>query len=221
MISFKNPRIRYINLLIVILPIITALIIMLILSYDSILNAFGSSSVTSKDKEYVIESMDYHLRSNATDYQIEIFKELEDAVENNDEIKIVEGVAKNFIADVYTWTNKEDMWDVGGMCYVYSRYRTVTYYELRDTLYQLMAKSKREFDNSQMLEVVGVEVTSCEKSNDLFEIENRKFESYDVACRLNIIGGNIKGCITHNQYLTIIKDTDENGRFEIAVSYGD
>ena len=67
------------------------------------------------------------------------------------------------------------MWDIGGMCYVYSKYRTVTYYELRDTLYQLMSKAKREFAEDEQLEVTNVEITSCTKCSDLFEIEDKKY----------------------------------------------
>ena len=221
MTFLENPKQRYKKILIIILPLFIALIVMLFLSYNSILKSFGSTVAISNEKKYDIESMDYHLRSNATDYQVDIFKELDEAVKAEDEQKIVEGVAKNFIADVYTWTNKKDMWDIGGMCYVYSRYRTIIYYELRDTLYQLMAKSKRQLDDDEQLEVTSVEVTSCTKCSDLFEIEDKKFEAYEVNCHIALKGDKVKGYITKNQYLTIIKDTDENGRYEIAVSHGD
>ena len=222
MTFFENSKQRYKKLLIIVLPLFIVLIIMLFLAYNSVLKSFGSSSAISNDKKYDIESMNYHLRSNATDYQVEIFEELKEAVESEDEQRIVESVAKNFIADVYTWTNKEDMWDVGGMCYVYSRYKTVTYYELRDTLYQLMARAKRDFNEEDQLEVTSVEIVSCSKSSEMLEIENKKYEAYDVACSIVLNGhDNLKGLITHNQYLTVIKDTDENGRYEIAVSYGD
>lgn len=220
---FQNSRLRYKKLLIIVLPIFIVFVVMLFLSYNAILGSLGSeNTITNKEKKYDIESMNYHLRSNATDYQKELFKELSDAVNNNDEQKIVEGVAKNFIADVYTWTNKEDMWDVGGMCYVYSRYKTVTYYELRDTLYQLMSRAKRDFNPEDQIEVSNVEVISCSKNNELFEIENKKFEAYSLECSIQLSGHkNLTGLITRRQYLTIIKDTDENGRFEIVVSYGD
>lgn len=221
MVFFDNPKQRYKKLLIVILPVFIALIIMLFLSYNSVLKSLGSNSAISGEKKYEIESMNYQLRSNATDYQIEIFKELEEAVKDENEQKIVEGVAKNFIADVYTWTNKEDMWDVGGMSFVYSRYRTTTYYELRDTIYQLMARAKRDFNEEDQVEVTNVEIVSCNKSSEMLEIENKKFEAYDVECYITFSGHkNLTNLITHNQYLTIIKDTDENGRYEIAVSYG-
>lgn len=222
MTFFENPKLRYKKLLIVLLPIFLVFLVMVFLSYRSIKSSFGSSSSSSNNKTNSIESMDYHLRDNATEYQIELFKELDEAVKNENEQEIVEGVAKNFIADAYTWTNKEDMWDVGGMCYVYSRYKTTTYYELRDSLYQLMARSKRELKNDEdLLEVTNVEITSCTKRSELFEIEENKYEAYDVSCYITYSGDKVKGYMTHNQYLTIIKNTNMDGRYEIAASYGD
>lgn len=219
---FQNPRLRYKKLLIILLPIFIVFVVMLFLSYNAVLKSFGSeNAISNNEKKYDIESMNYHLRSNATDYQIELFEELREAVEADDEQRIIEEVAKNFIADVYTWTNKEDMWDVGGMCYVYSRYKTTTYFELRDNLYQLMAKTKRELEDSEQLLVTGVDISSCTKCNELYQIENNKYEAYDVVCHISYSGDKIKGYLTHNQYLTIIKNTDEGGRFEIAASHGD
>lgn len=221
---FQNSRLRYKKLLIIALPIFIALVVMLFLSYNAILDSFGSeNTISSKnEKKYDIESMDYHLRSNATEYQITLFEELNEAIKENNEQKIVESVAKNFIADVYTWTNKEDMWDVGGMSYVYSKYKTTTYFEIRDTLYQLMARTKRIFPEEGQIEVKGIEILYCNKNDDLFEIEEKKYESYDLGCSINLIGpDNVVGQISKNLYLTIIKNTDKDGRYEIVVSYGD
>lgn len=218
---FENPKLRYKKLLIILLPIFIVFLIMVFLSYSSILGSFGSNNPLSKNKAFDIETMDYHLRDNATEYQVELFKELNNAVKDEDEQRIVEGVAKNFIADVYTWTNKEDMWDVGGMCYVYSRYKTTNYFEMKDNLYQLMSQVKREYNPEDQVEVIGVEIESCQKNAELFEIEDKKYESYELECVVDLKGKeNIIGSITRWQHLTIIKNTDMGGRYEVAATYG-
>ena len=99
------------------------------------------------------------------------------------------------------------------MSYVYSRYRYMNYYEIRDTLYQLMAKSKRENKDMQV-EVSNVEITSCTKNSELLEIEDKKYEAYDVACKVIFTeDNNVSNLITNNQYLTIIKNKTEEHNY--------
>lgn len=67
----------------------------------------------------------YVLRDNATDYQRIIFDELLAAYENYTNVQsdqnkkaYAEAVVKNFIADFYTWSNKEGRNDVGGLQFI-------------------------------------------------------------------------------------------------------
>lgn len=83
----------------------------------------GNNETRSAEEEADISQ--YILSENATDYQRSIFDELTTAKENfsnltsevNREAYAI-AVVKNFIADFYTWSNKESRNDVGGLQFV-------------------------------------------------------------------------------------------------------
>ena len=220
---FDRLKLHYKKLLIIIIPLFVLMVVALFLAYSSIVSSLGASNSSKVNKSYDIDSMNYHLRGNATDYQVELFKELEKAVNEGDDLKIAECVAKNYVADVYTWTNKQGKWDVGGMSFVYSRYNNSIYYEIKDKVYSLYAKTKEEFGEDALIEVTNVEVEKSSKDSELYEVEGKQYESYYVKCTLTLDSkiDKIKGYFTHHNAFTIIKNTDKDGRFEIVVSYGD
>lgn len=219
---FENLKIRYKKLLIIILPLLVVMMVTAFFAYSSIATSLGANKATKEAKTYDIESMDYHLRGNATDYQVELFKELEKAIDSNDDLKIAECVAKNYIADVYTWTNKKGKWDIGGMSFVYSKHNNAIYYQIKDDVYNLYEKTRKDSGEVNLIEVTNVEVVSSNKNPESFEIEGKTYEAYDVNCKFSLSGlENIANLISHNGYFTIIKNTDKNGKFEIVVSYGD
>lgn len=219
---FKNPRFRYKWLLIIIIPLLIIFFILCFLAYKSVLNIAGTDSAASKGKEYYIESMDYRLRNNATDYQITLFKELEDSISENDDIKIAENVVKNYVADVYTWTNKEGKWDVGGMMYVYSKQDLAIYYQIRDGLYQSFKKFEDEFEKENLIEVIDAQVTSSKKTDEEYVVDGSSFDAYEITCEWEYAGTKkFTRKIAHRAYFTVIKNINNNGRFEIVSVYGD
>lgn len=58
----------------------------------------------------------YTQPNNPTDYQIEIYNALTEALDENE--GVAELVAKNFVTDFYTLKNKESAEDVGGLTYL-------------------------------------------------------------------------------------------------------
>lgn len=215
---FQDVKTRYKKLLIILLPIF---IIFLVLVFFILRSLASISGTVSNSKEKRIDSMNYTLRYNATDYQIELFKELEEAVEEGDGLKISEAIAKNYIADTYTFTNKESKWDIGGMCFVYSRHNNSIYYGIRDSLYQLYEMTLEKYGKDGLMEVTEINVLFSKKAENLFEVEGNQYEAYNVGCSMHIEGPyEIVGPITPDVYFTIINNTDKN-RYEIVELYGD
>lgn len=62
----------------------------------------------------------FKLRKNATSYQRELYESLIDAMKNSpsDQESISTLIAKSYVADFYTWTNKLHFNDVGGLQYI-------------------------------------------------------------------------------------------------------
>lgn len=62
----------------------------------------------------------FKLRKNATEYQRELYASLTDTMKNSpsDQETIATLIAKSYVADFYTWTNKLHFNDVGGLQYI-------------------------------------------------------------------------------------------------------
>jgi len=100
------------------------IIVSLVLSLTifAIIFFLNINSLISSNGEKVINSNEfYSLRGKPTNLQKELFKELTTQVNKGleDDLLVVELVAKNFVADYYTWSNKQGPFDVGGGEYIF------------------------------------------------------------------------------------------------------
>ena len=86
---FRKRENRYKALAILIVPILVVMLVLGIFAYKQVKNILALVSddpgSTTVDNKYVISSMNYVLRDNATEYQQEIFAELKKDIENPDE----------------------------------------------------------------------------------------------------------------------------------------
>ncbi len=101
---------------------IISLVIGVVLFTTIFMLTFGG--VLGSSGEQVVFSNEYYmLRGRPTDLQKELFKELTEQVEKKIEydMDLVELVAKNFVADYYTWSNKQGPFDIGGAEFVFGK----------------------------------------------------------------------------------------------------
>lgn len=233
---FKNPKTRKRNLILAILPFVIVAGICGFIAVKSVNSISGNAQGTSKESyKDSIDSMDYHLRSNATKYQTELFRDLTKAVDNgSDKYEIARLVAENYVADFYTWSNKDGTYDVGGMYYVYSPQKTTIYTQARNTYYKYVSYYINQFGAKNLLEVENITSTLGDKVGT-YEFEGKKYDSYFVTCEwtyknedtfkdLAFKGTNelsqvisVDGFVKKENFTIIEKD----GRFEIVQAYGD
>ena len=227
---FKNPKTRTRNLILVILPFVILAGICGFIAFKSVKsmsdNAAGTSTEAYKDS---VDSMDYHLRSNATKLQTELFKELSKAVESGDKFEIAKLVAENYVADFYTWTNKDGTYDVGGMYYVYSPQKTTIYAQARNTYYKYVSFYINTFGSDKLLEVESVDAEVGDSAK-AYEYNGKSYTSYEVTCAWTyknietfkdvskVTEGEATPFVTKEYFLII---ENEDGRFEIVQAYGD
>lgn len=229
---FKNPKTRLRNLLLVILPFVILACVFGFISYKALADVSSNTSGTAyKDS---IDSMDYHLRDNATDLQEDLFKDLQDAVnDGTDKANIAFLVCKNFVADFYTWTNKVATYDIGGMYYVYSPQRANIYTQARNQYYKYLSYYIDEYGSDNLLEVTGFVDDECtvDQTPSTYEIDGKTYESYAVTLvweyknteTFNNIStptmdGTKTGFVTKCYFNVIV---NEEGRFEIVQAFGD
>ena len=224
---FKNPKTRKRNLILAILPFVILASICGFIAFKSVSSISGNAQGNSKDSyKDSIDSMDYHLRSNATKYQTELFKDLTKAVEDgSDKYEIAKLVAENYVADFYTWSNKDGTYDVGGMYYVYSPQKTAIYTQARNTYYKYVTYYINQFGAKNLLAVENITPTLGDKVGT-YEFEGKKYDSYFVTCEWTYknedtfkdISMKSGDGFVKKEYFTII---EKDGRFEIVQAYGD
>ena len=159
--------------------------------------AFGllyyySKKEINHEEEYkdVIEDYDYKLSSNATQLYKTHFYELKDLLEsgsfNNEDY--AKKVSILFIIDLYTLSNKENKYDVGGVEFIYPD--NLENYELKvkDTIYKYIStKSKKD-----RMEVTSINITNFEydeeENNYIIDLKwsYNKDEGYDNNSKITL-----------------------------------
>lgn len=120
----------------------------------------------SQDEKIVLNTYGYTLPNNPTAYQKELYDELVEML-NSETVTGIDHatqIAKIFVADFYTWTNKEGTYDVGGMDYVASGHGHMFRVKAMDTVYYYLSDYVYEYGNTELLEVTNITVSSAEYS---------------------------------------------------------
>lgn len=127
----------------------------------------------------VVESVGYLESKNETDLMKQIYTELMAAVEAKDEEAIQKNVARYFAADFFTWDNKEDRENVGGLYYVlpdfridFGKYATNYYYVNFD-------EHALDYGKDGLPEVTAVTVSEVADSEFVY-LKTGNEDSYDV-----------------------------------------
>lgn len=162
---YSDKKIRYLVLLAIIVPLLIIIGVFGYLAYKDAKNVIDNATGTIEVKpENVIEGYGYTLRDNATDVQKEYFKELKEALENEevqaDDATIAGLICKNYVTDFYTWTNKAGQYDVGGLYYVYQPHRKDVFTQARDGFYKYINYYINTYGSDKLIEVESAEVVS-------------------------------------------------------------
>lgn len=146
------------------------LILMILTAFSSvmiILSAFLSAGAQEGEgeKETLVVDTDrnynkyYTIGNNPTDLQKEYFAELSDAVESGDKKTIAESVVKSFIADYFTWANKDGNYEVGGMEYVFVPERDNFSLYSRWNFYADLDKNLKQYGRDALIRVKEAKIT--------------------------------------------------------------
>ena len=209
------------------------------MSILSLVKDNGAETLVKDDHK--ITSMNYLLRDNETELQLDLFTQLKNAVEGNaegiTEEQIAELVVMNHVADFYTWTNKLGQYDIGGMYYIPEYSRENAYLKARDGFYQYLNEYIDKYGSENLLEVASVEASAVksdtftykqivkyynlEDDNDFNEYTREdiyKYPSYNVTCKWTY---KTDGTFSTSKYPTtqkfkVIYNKDAN-RYEIAL----
>ena len=173
---FEDKKKRYIFMFLFILPFLVAIGIFANIALKEVRGIMDMAKGTTEEvkDENKITSMNYVLRDNATDIQKEYFAELKNAIEVDgaDEETIAGLIGKNFVADFYTWSNKQGQFDVGGLYYVTegefasdgTGVKENVFLKARDSFYKFISNYINEYGAENLLQVESVTVISSNKA---------------------------------------------------------
>ncbi len=133
-----------------------------------------------------IDSFDYQLNDNETEYYNELFNSLKDLLGNDDydEEEYALLISKLFLTDFYDLNNKVMKSDVGGTQFVYSEYRSDFELGAIDSVYKYVQSNvygdrKQELPIVKSIEKVDIYTDSFEYNYDI------DYDAYYVTLNIN------------------------------------
>jgi len=129
------------------------------------------------------ELFEYQLRENATDFQKVIYDDLLYTYANYQNLESDENreayamaVVKNFIADFYTWSNKEGRTDVGGLQFITPEIQTNFRSYAIDQFYLYLNQYLNQYDAEDLLTVSNIWIEDLELDKELSLEDESDFE---------------------------------------------
>lgn len=165
--------------------IILCLILLIYFIGGIVYNIIGNKSDTNNKNSKVnnsvqIKGFEYLCDEDDTELFKTEFKKLKKNLESSN-INYTEyalSISKMFIIDLYTLDNKNNMYDVGGVQFVYPAARDNYKLNVENTLYKYMEDNSDGKRKQKLPEVSSVEVTSNE--NYEYTIGEESYEAYKI-----------------------------------------
>jgi len=154
-------------------------VVLLIYFLGGIIYSFTNKKLENKEDVGIqIKGYEYISRDSDTMLFKNEFNLLKENLESNeiDYTEYAKSVSKLFIIDLYTLKNKKNMYDVGGVEFVYKEARDNFKLNVENTLYKYMENIDGR--KQELPEVSAVEVTNIEETE--FSIGEEKFDAFKV-----------------------------------------
>lgn len=145
---------------------------------------------TDVDTITVKEDAYYHIRNNATEFQKTLYETLKNSIEKepSNQLEIADLVAKNYVADFYTWTNKLRINDVGGLQFVHSDLKSSVYLQAQETFYYDMYYYLSQEGLESTLEVSQITSIDAKESTFFLFDEDGEETKYDPVSKEDVKG---------------------------------
>ncbi len=179
----------------------------------------GAESTLELDKNSSISNSLYEIGNNPTALLRDNFKELTAAIKDGDPHNIAQYVARCFVIDHFTWTNKDGNYEVGGLQYVYGPKFTSFSEENRYGFYKDLDLYISKYGRENLLEVDSV---TSEPALDAspYSVDGKEYKTYYIDVTWTYKSSS---ALDVNEYQTVGHFTliDNDGRIEIVSMYDD
>ena len=194
--------------------LITILTTILVIVFGGYQIVKARANVTVVDNSgYEAHNNSFAIRSNATDYQKEVYASLNAAIKEKDEEAIATLIAENFVADFFTWTNKLRLNDVGGLQFINKAVINDVSHSAQDGMYQDMYTYLDEGKVADTLEVVATRA-NAKKGN--FKTEEATLDAYIVDLEWDYKESSVINTSLYQKKAIITLVQDEDGLYSIV-----
>lgn len=181
----------------------------------------GSGETLATDTGKSMKNDQYTIGNNPTEIEQTYFQELTDAVNSQDKAKIASAVVKCFVADYFTWTNKDGNYEIGGLQYVYGQKTGALETYSRWNFYEDLDLYISQYGRENLLQVKSVDAGEAGPTDD-FEVKTTDPQAtlkcyyveatwtYEDSSKIDV------SSFMHSGAFYIV---DDNGRMEIAQFY--
>lgn len=170
-----------------------------------------TAEVEKPENEFINDY--YTIGHNATDINKEYFRELNTALDSGDKKAVAEAVAKCFVTEYYTWTNKDGNYDIGGMQYIFTDDQRDFEVYSRYGFYHDLDLYITQMGTPNLIEVTGVTVNGVEETT--YDIDDEtSVTAYNVDCSWTYAAKEMSVEEVQNSASILVVDHD--GRMEIA-----
>jgi len=169
----KKINIKRVAILVLILIAIICLIVWLVNK-----NKVVEVNVSTKDN---MSSYGYSLPDNATDYYKSLYKELQTNLNGTqvNEEEYARSVAKLFLTDFFTLSNKVMKSDIGGKQFVYSSYQEDFMKYAKESIYSNVQSNLDGNRKQDLPKVKDVEITKLSNAKYTYQ-KNTDDKAYDI-----------------------------------------
>jgi len=184
----------------------------------------GKTQSLSADTNRSMKNDQYEIGNNPTAAEKQYFQQLTDALNAQDPEAISEAVVYNFVADYFTWTNKDGNYEIGGLQYIFGPKYTAFETWSRWNYYSDLDLYISQKGRANLIQVKEITTDSKYKHDD-FPITlwasdgtstETKYECYDILVSWTYESSPVSDQFpTGGEFLVV----NDNGRWEIAEFY--
>lgn len=175
----------------------------------------GSGEVVEKTNTSSMKNDQYVIGNNPTQFQQDEFKNLTEALKDGDPLTISEAVVRCFIADYFTWTNKDGNYEVGGLHYIYGPMFTSFQEQSRWEFYKDLDLYISQYDRENLLEVTDITTLPAVVSGNFEHYSGEEYAAYYVEATWNYKSSSKIDVDSFQKtgYFTVVNN---EGRYEVA-----
>ncbi len=178
-------------------------------------NVAKESTVDTTVEKNSLKNDLYTIGNNPTDINREEFQKLTNELKEEDKLKAADALARCFVTEFFTWTNKDGSYEVGGLQYLYGAKFTTFAEEVRWNFYKDLDLYITQLGREELIEVDSI--TTVANYSLPYTINNTTYDAFYIEATWTYKPTKLDtSAFQKTAYFTVI---NHDGRLEIVSFY--